>query len=247
MASAASATVRVSGPWWAMVPSGDVGKAGTRARVGFSPKQPVKAAGMRIEPPPSVPSCKAPMPSTVGRDRARRGSARRHARVPRIAREAGERAVAGGLPAVFGHRRLAEHDRAVLLQARHGRRIEGLRIGAGELRAEACRHARDRDVVLDAQRHAVGQPLGRSCHPSLFRCLGRRQRTFRIEVAIGVDRAVEALDARQRGLHGFNGRQPLRAIERRPAPLRTRARDRWRHSCSRGLRSNRRRLRLAPA
>ena len=48
-----------------MVPSGDVGKAGTRARVGFRPKQPVKAAGMRIEPPPSVPSCKAPMPSTA--------------------------------------------------------------------------------------------------------------------------------------------------------------------------------------
>ena len=65
MASAASATVRVSGPWWAMVPSGDAGKAGTRARVGFSPKQPVKAAGMRMEPPPSVPRCKAPMPSTV--------------------------------------------------------------------------------------------------------------------------------------------------------------------------------------
>ena len=29
------------------------------------PKQPVKAAGMRIEPPPSVPSCSAPMPSTA--------------------------------------------------------------------------------------------------------------------------------------------------------------------------------------
>ena len=46
-----------------MVPSGEAGKAGTRARVGFSPKQPVKAAGMRTEPPPSVPSCRAPMPS----------------------------------------------------------------------------------------------------------------------------------------------------------------------------------------
>jgi hypothetical protein len=29
------------------------------------PKQPVKAAGMRIEPPPSVPTCRAPIPSTV--------------------------------------------------------------------------------------------------------------------------------------------------------------------------------------
>src|SRR5438045_2096243 len=65
MASAASATVRVSGPWWAMVPSGEVGKAGTRARVGLRPKQPVKAAGMRTEPPPSVPRWIAPRPSTV--------------------------------------------------------------------------------------------------------------------------------------------------------------------------------------
>ena len=64
-ASAASATVRVSGPTWASVPSGAAGKAGTRARVGLMPKQPVKAAGMRIEPPPSVPRCRAPMPSTV--------------------------------------------------------------------------------------------------------------------------------------------------------------------------------------
>ena len=45
------------------MPNGLSGAAGTRPKLGLSPKMPVNAAGMRIEPPPSVPTCKAPMPS----------------------------------------------------------------------------------------------------------------------------------------------------------------------------------------
>src|SRR5207302_4316096 len=37
--------------------------AGTRPNEGFKPKSPVKLHGMRIEPPPSVPSASAPMPA----------------------------------------------------------------------------------------------------------------------------------------------------------------------------------------
>ena len=63
--SAASSTVRVIGPRCATVPNGDSGQAGTRPKVGLSPTMPQKPAGMRIEPPPSVPTCRAPMPSAA--------------------------------------------------------------------------------------------------------------------------------------------------------------------------------------
>src|SRR5262249_52247039 len=42
---------------------GDSGQAGTRPKEAFSPKSPVKLQGMRIEPPPSVPTASAPMPA----------------------------------------------------------------------------------------------------------------------------------------------------------------------------------------
>jgi hypothetical protein len=60
--SAPSATVRVIGPIWASVPKGESGWAGTRPKLCLKPKMPVKPAGMRIEPPPSVPIWSAPMP-----------------------------------------------------------------------------------------------------------------------------------------------------------------------------------------
>jgi hypothetical protein len=40
------------------VPKGEIGQAGTRPKFGLMPKTPLKLAGMRIEPPPSVPSAK---------------------------------------------------------------------------------------------------------------------------------------------------------------------------------------------
>src|SRR3990172_13331787 len=63
--SAASATVRVIGPTCATVPKGDSGHAGTRPNEGLMPKIPLKAQGVRIEPPPSVPTVSAPMPVAI--------------------------------------------------------------------------------------------------------------------------------------------------------------------------------------
>src|SRR5438477_15395 len=60
--SAASVTLRVIEPTCATVPKGDSGQAGTRPNEGLIPKSPVKLQGMRIEPPPSVPTASAPMP-----------------------------------------------------------------------------------------------------------------------------------------------------------------------------------------
>ena len=62
ISSAASATVRVIGPAWARVPNGLAGNTGTSPYVGFSATVPVKAAGIRTEPPPSVPTDHGPIP-----------------------------------------------------------------------------------------------------------------------------------------------------------------------------------------
>ena len=54
---AASATVALSGPMTSSVgDSGNTPAAATRPRVGFRPTTPHQAAGLRIEPPVSVPS-----------------------------------------------------------------------------------------------------------------------------------------------------------------------------------------------
>ena len=58
--SAASRTERASGPATAMWPNAPSGHCGTRPNVGLSPTTPDHAAGMRILPPPSVPTCSGP-------------------------------------------------------------------------------------------------------------------------------------------------------------------------------------------
>ena len=63
--SAASSTVRACPPTWATVPIGDIGQAGTRPKCAFRPTVPVKAAGMRIDPPPSVPVASGPSPAAM--------------------------------------------------------------------------------------------------------------------------------------------------------------------------------------
>src|SRR3954447_10122852 len=65
MASAASRTSMVCGPRCATVPMGDGGYAGTRPKLGFRPKLPQNAAGMRTLPAPSVPTESGPMPAAT--------------------------------------------------------------------------------------------------------------------------------------------------------------------------------------
>src|SRR2546427_8346604 len=62
--SAASRTVRVMGPTWdtRAKPLGNPRPSGTRPYDGLKPYTPQNAAGVRIEPPPSVPSARGPQP-----------------------------------------------------------------------------------------------------------------------------------------------------------------------------------------
>ena len=47
------------------MPKGESGQAGTRPKPALIPEMPVKAQGMRIEPPPSVPTASGPMPAAT--------------------------------------------------------------------------------------------------------------------------------------------------------------------------------------
>src|ERR671937_1073607 len=63
--SAASPTVRAIGPPCARVPNGLTGHRGTLPKVGLNPTIPTNAAGILIEPPPSVPTARVAMPSAT--------------------------------------------------------------------------------------------------------------------------------------------------------------------------------------
>ena len=60
-----SATVRVSTPSIDSEESPSSGASETRPRLGFSPTSPQQAAGMRIEPPPSLPCATGTMPAAT--------------------------------------------------------------------------------------------------------------------------------------------------------------------------------------
>ena len=57
-----SATVRVSMPSMTSERVAESGASEMRPRLGFSPTRPQQAAGMRIEPPPSLPCATGSMP-----------------------------------------------------------------------------------------------------------------------------------------------------------------------------------------
>ena len=61
--SATSAIERAIGPMCATVPIGESGHAATRPNCALIPDTPAKAHGMRIEPPPSVPTASWPRPA----------------------------------------------------------------------------------------------------------------------------------------------------------------------------------------
>ena len=63
--SAASRTVRAIGPTWASVGVATAGNTGTRPNCALMPNRPQNDDGMRIDPPPSVPSANGVMPAAT--------------------------------------------------------------------------------------------------------------------------------------------------------------------------------------
>ncbi len=148
--------------------------------------------------------------------RRRRRSARRAARgaveLPRIAGDAGERAVADPDPAELGQGGLAENDRALLAQAGDRGRVGGGRRRIARLRAAAGRPALGPDIVLDGRRHPVDEADRRARSPARLGRARGRERALAIDQQEGVDDGIEALDAVERVAHDLDRRKLAVAI-----------------------------------
>ena len=159
--SAASATERASGPWVSRY--GQVGITpvrGTSPNVGFIPTTPVQTAGIRLDPPSSVPARRTPCPPRP-RPPTRRWT--RQACACRSDRSglthlAG---VAARAVAAIGEvvcRRLAEHDRAGRAQPRNLDRVAPHRFRKEPRPLRVRRGGRQAVHVVDRlgeHRHAV--------------------------------------------------------------------------------------------
>src|SRR4029077_6974727 len=80
-------------------------------------------------------------------------------RVPGVAGDPGQGAVADRLPAEFRGRGLAENDGAGLAQTRRRRGILGVRRRLDQMRAAPGREAAHQQEVLDRDRYAVERAL----------------------------------------------------------------------------------------
>ena len=88
------------------------GRQGMRPCVGFRPMVPVKAAGMRIEPPASLPMDRRTTPAATAAAQPP-AAAGRERRVPRIAGDAEGWAVGDAFPVEFRRARLAQHGAGI--------------------------------------------------------------------------------------------------------------------------------------
>ena len=207
---AVSATVRVSTPSCdeevvALVRA----RARSRPRVGFSPTRPVHAAGMRIEPPPSLPCASGTMPPATA------------AAAPPL-EPPGVRSVSQGLRAGPNRRgsdtgRIPNSGMFVLptitKPASRMRRVtneswSGHEV-AEQVRAHRVRHPRDRGGVLDRDRHAGEGPRVVPVDPRpLPQC------AIRVDVDERIEGGLELLDPLERGGHQL-GRADLPGMHER--------------------------------
>src|SRR5262249_40294374 len=149
-----------------------------------------------------------------GGHRAAGGSARRLARVPRVARHSGERTIGDGFPPELGHRGLADEDRALLAQAGNRRRVMRRRRIRREPGSEPRRHAGDVEVVFNANRDAIDETSGRARHPTGLGIPCAPARAFAIHAAIGVHHAVRPIDLLEHGVNHLDRREIFAPIAR---------------------------------
>ena len=202
--SAASRTVRASGATWASVGVADTGYTGTRPNWALMPTRPHSEAGMRIEPPPSVPSAQRRHARRHAGRRAGAGAARRLGPVPGVAGDAAQRRVAHRLAAEFAGGGLADDAGAGRAHAFDRGRIRRRHVVGHGARAKGVGQALDGNQVLDRDRQAMQGTEGLARHQGLLGLPGGLQCLLRRIGGETVQAGVEALDARQRGLHQFD-------------------------------------------
>ena len=188
---AASATVALSGPMSSRLgDSGNTPAAGTRPRVGFRPTTPHQAAGLRIEPPVSVPIEVRTQARGDRGGRARRRAAGDPLRVPGIDRRRRgpvERRADGG---VFVGRELAEKDCAGA-RRRATTSASARAVGAGQARAAGGGQRRRCRPGPSPRPGCRGAARGRRPRRARGRPRPARSRRSGIDQGEGVERRVE--------------------------------------------------------
>ena len=197
--AAASSTVRVSGPLVEKPSSPPYGAGETRPRAGLIPNRPQHEAGIRIEPPPSLPVRGGREP---GRDRRRGAAARPARRAATCPTGCGTApfssdSVTAVIPS-SGVFVLPITTKPGVLEPAHDGGVE-----VGHVVGERARGERRPDPgrlvqVLDRQRHAAERAVGQLAGSS-------RERLVRADGDEGVQLRVEPLD-------------PLRGRARRARP-----------------------------
>ena len=204
--SAASRTVRAIGPACESVPNGLAGHNGTRPYVGLIVTVPVNAAGIRNEPPPSVPTDHAHAERDRGGTSAAR-SARGQRGIPRIAGGTVPRRVGHTFPAELRRRGLSQQSGSRFAQPGYRRRVVGPRAAFVDERAAAqCGPSAGRQEVLNRGRHAIAWPGRLARPPPGFGSRRRRDGGVRVDEDKGIDRVVAGVDRRQCRAGGLNRR-----------------------------------------
>ena len=205
-----SATVRVSTPSIPSEESPRSGAAEIRPRAGFRPTSPQQAAGIRIEPPPSLPCATGTIPDATAARSTARGTAGGSLQIPRIARRAEDPGLADRQDPVLGQRRRAHDHEARPLQTPHHIVV----VGRDEIfhqRAAVCvPPVLQCAVVLDRNRHARERALVARAH-----LVRGRQRPLVVDLDERVQLRVELLDPRQARSRPARAKRHLR---RAPCP-----------------------------
>src|SRR5262245_40124229 len=169
---------------------------------------------MRIEPPPSVPSCKAPMPSVT----AAAAPADDPPVVILVSQGLRVMPVSGLSLVAFQ----PNSGIAVLPSTTAPCSVSRATAGAANVRgaAEGNRDPKRDGMPITATLSVTAsgtpstRPSGVPAGPRPFALRARgSQGTVGVEVAVGVDHGIEALNAGQRRLHGLDRGQLLAAIE----------------------------------
>ena len=173
-----------------------------RLRWAFSPTRPQQAAGIRIEPPPSLPCASGTMPGPRRLRPTAPEPAGRAPQIPRVARGPEAMRLGHRQDPHLRHVRDADDHEARLAQPAHDEGVVAGHEVAEQVRAHGERHPGHGAVVLDRDRHAGERPL--VARPDR---VGGREGALVGDVGEGVDGRLQRLDAVQRRLHQLARRQ----------------------------------------
>ena len=179
---------------------------------------PQNEAGMRIEPPASVPTASGQIPAKSAAALPPLLPPGVRSRFHGLRVTPAKRRVGQRLPAEFGRRRLAEQHRAMRPQPGRDRRIlVPFLVRVDRLRADEARPAAGQHRVLDRHRHAVEQALRLALAPARLRGARHRHRRLRVVQHKSVDRALIAFEPAQGFGQHLDRRQLLARGRARPA------------------------------